>query len=152
MLEYEHKHWSSGKNYLAGIDEAGRGPLAGPVVSAAVILPQGIEITPGSDQSLSDMILGGDVDCGLTALPPKPIREGRVIFLSVCHSFRGIFDDSLRTTNVVRTKLCAKLINTEQLVDLARQAICEGIDLGSVYVGITIRGLGWGGLGTLPLL
>ena len=31
MLAYEHKHWSSGKEYLAGIDEAGRGLLAGPV-------------------------------------------------------------------------------------------------------------------------
>ena len=50
MLEYEHKHWSSGKEYLAGIDEAGRGPLAGPVVSAAVILPQDIEL-PGVNDS-----------------------------------------------------------------------------------------------------
>ena len=50
MLEYEHKHWSSGKKYLAGIDEAGRGPLAGPVVSAAVILPQDIEL-PGVNDS-----------------------------------------------------------------------------------------------------
>ena len=37
MLEFEQKHWLSGKEYIAGIDEAGRGPLAGPVVSAAVI-------------------------------------------------------------------------------------------------------------------
>ena len=36
MLEFEQKHWSSGKQHIAGIDEAGRGPLAGPVVAAAV--------------------------------------------------------------------------------------------------------------------
>ena len=36
MLQYEKKYWQSGKKYLAGIDEAGRGPLAGPVAAAAV--------------------------------------------------------------------------------------------------------------------
>ena len=50
MLQYEQKYWQSGKKYLAGIDEAGRGPLAGPVVSAAVILPQDIEL-PGVKDS-----------------------------------------------------------------------------------------------------
>ena len=34
----------NGYNLIAGIDEAGRGPLAGPVVAAAVILPHGIEL------------------------------------------------------------------------------------------------------------
>ena len=37
MLKFEFKHWDNGKKYIAGVDEAGRGPLAGPVVSAAVI-------------------------------------------------------------------------------------------------------------------
>ncbi|UOQ93204.1 ribonuclease HII [Halobacillus shinanisalinarum] len=39
MLSFEKKAKSSGKILIAGIDEAGRGPLAGPVVAAAVILP-----------------------------------------------------------------------------------------------------------------
>lgn len=38
MLDYEHKFESQGYKIIAGVDEAGRGPLAGPVVSAAVIL------------------------------------------------------------------------------------------------------------------
>ena len=33
--------WSSGVEWIAGVDEAGVGPLAGPVVAAAVILPAG---------------------------------------------------------------------------------------------------------------
>jgi len=36
-LDIEKKHWADGKNIIAGIDEAGRGPLAGPVVAAATI-------------------------------------------------------------------------------------------------------------------
>lgn len=39
MLEYERMLQESGAKYIAGIDEAGRGPLAGPVVVAGVIMP-----------------------------------------------------------------------------------------------------------------
>lgn len=39
MLEYENKLLSQGKKLIAGIDEAGRGPLAGPVCVAIVIMP-----------------------------------------------------------------------------------------------------------------
>lgn len=40
MQSYERAFREQGKGYIAGIDEVGRGPLAGPVVSAAVILPE----------------------------------------------------------------------------------------------------------------
>lgn len=40
-LEFENALQSEGYEYIAGIDEAGRGPLAGPVSAAAVILPSG---------------------------------------------------------------------------------------------------------------
>lgn len=39
MLEYELQMQQSGAHYIAGVDEAGRGPLAGPVVIASVIMP-----------------------------------------------------------------------------------------------------------------
>ena len=44
MLEIENKYWSKGFKYVAGIDEAGRGPLAGPVVAACVIFNKGDRI------------------------------------------------------------------------------------------------------------
>lgn len=40
---FERELISRGRTYIAGVDEAGRGPLAGPVVSAAVILPPGFQ-------------------------------------------------------------------------------------------------------------
>lgn len=40
MKEYEDELYKQGINYIAGIDEVGRGPLIGPVVTAAVILPK----------------------------------------------------------------------------------------------------------------
>ncbi len=39
-LRYEKKAYENGASIIAGIDEAGRGPLAGPVVAAAVVLPR----------------------------------------------------------------------------------------------------------------
>ena len=41
LLRFERDLWRSGVHAVAGVDEAGRGPLAGPVVAAAVILPEG---------------------------------------------------------------------------------------------------------------
>jgi ribonuclease HII len=41
---YEQAANASGFKYICGVDEAGRGPLAGPVCAAAVILPEGCEI------------------------------------------------------------------------------------------------------------
>ncbi|WP_080874773.1 ribonuclease HII [Oceanobacillus timonensis] len=40
MQQYERKAYSNGAKWIAGVDEVGRGPLAGPVVAAAVILPE----------------------------------------------------------------------------------------------------------------
>ena len=46
MLEYtiEQELWCEGYQLVCGVDEAGRGPLCGPVVAAAVILPRGLYI------------------------------------------------------------------------------------------------------------
>ena len=39
-LEYERKYYLEGCNFIAGVDEVGRGPLSGPVVCCAVIMPK----------------------------------------------------------------------------------------------------------------
>ncbi len=50
MWEIENSHFSKGIKLICGVDEAGRGPLAGPVCAAAVILPPNVEI-PGLNDS-----------------------------------------------------------------------------------------------------
>lgn len=48
-LQLERELWKNGKEYVAGVDEVGRGPLAGPVVTAAVILPHDFSLYEVND-------------------------------------------------------------------------------------------------------
>ena len=48
-LLYENQAYEKGCQYVCGVDEAGRGPLAGPVCAAAVILPKGLVIDGVND-------------------------------------------------------------------------------------------------------
>ena len=68
MLDYnfERSLWRSGKRLVAGVDEAGRGPLAGPVVAAAVIFPEEVwikgvddskKLSPDKREQLFELIL-----------------------------------------------------------------------------------------------
>ena len=50
LWEIENTHFANGIEMICAVDEAGRGPLAGPVCAAAVILPKGLEI-PGLNDS-----------------------------------------------------------------------------------------------------
>ena len=50
LWEIENGYFAQGVTVICGVDEAGRGPLAGPVCAAAVILPKGLEI-PGLNDS-----------------------------------------------------------------------------------------------------
>jgi len=67
-LSYEARFWSRGLSRIVGVDEAGRGPLAGPVVAAAVILRPGKAIpgardskvlSPSKREELAKAILSG---------------------------------------------------------------------------------------------
>jgi len=49
LLEYERGYWSRGISGIAGVDEVGRGPLAGPVVAAAVVLAPGTFVEGAAD-------------------------------------------------------------------------------------------------------
>src|SRR3954470_17813011 len=54
MLNFERVLWRSGVRWVAGVDEVGAGPLAGPVVAAAVVFPPGTEIDGVDDSKKLD--------------------------------------------------------------------------------------------------
>ena len=83
-LEYENLAYADGFEVVCGIDEAGRGPLAGPVYAAAVILPKG-HIVEGVNDSkkisekkrdmLYDKIIEECVDYSIGVATEKEIDE-----------------------------------------------------------------------------
>ena len=88
-LAYEHRLWAAGYGRVAGLDEAGRGAWAGPVVAAAVVLPlddpglfqhlYGVrdskELTAARPESLLETICRHAVAWAVGAVPPAEIDE-----------------------------------------------------------------------------
>ena len=88
MLEYEKKYWSNGNEYVAGIDEAGRGPLAGPVVASAVIFPDNIDLPEVTDskklsekkrERLFDEIISNALSFGIGIVHEDEIDEKNIL-------------------------------------------------------------------------
>lgn len=83
-LVIERDLWRNGIPYIAGIDEVGRGPLAGPVVSAAVILPHNFNLIDVNDskklsaskrETLYVEILATAVSVGISVINNQIIDE-----------------------------------------------------------------------------
>ncbi|HEX2094540.1 MAG TPA: ribonuclease HII [Longimicrobiaceae bacterium] len=81
-LSIERGFWSRGVSVLAGVDEAGRGPLAGPVVAAAVILPaercvagadDSKRLAPARQEELVEAICSACVAFGIGAASAREI-------------------------------------------------------------------------------
>jgi ribonuclease HII len=87
-LQYERTYWAKGLTYIAGVDEAGRGPLAGPVVAAAVIFKpntmlHGIndskELSSQMREGLFDEIQQQAVSVGVGIISHKTIDEINIL-------------------------------------------------------------------------
>jgi ribonuclease HII len=79
---------AQGYQWMAGVDEAGRGPLAGPVVAAAVIINPGDEIpgvrdskllTPGQREQLYQIITARALSWGVGIVGPRDIEKHNIL-------------------------------------------------------------------------
>lgn len=84
MLEYENELYDKGYKLICGIDEVGRGPLLGPVVTSAVILPVGYynpeikdskKLSEKKREKLFDIITKDAVSIGIGIVDEKKIDE-----------------------------------------------------------------------------
>lgn len=82
MLEYENALYEKGIELICGIDEVGRGPLLGPVVTAAVILPKGYynseikdskKLSEKKREKLYDIIMNDAISIGIGIVDEKEI-------------------------------------------------------------------------------
>lgn len=100
----ERPHWSAGLRRVAGVDEAGRGCLAGPVVAAAAILPPDADL-PGLDDSkkltperrdaLYDRIHAEALAVGVGACSPAEIDELNILWAAMEAMRRAVVDLAL---------------------------------------------------------
>ena len=88
LLEYERELYEQNIKLIAGVDEVGRGPLCGPVVAAACILPENYYIEGLNDSKklsekkrdkLFDVLLNDAVAYGIGIVEPKRIDEINIL-------------------------------------------------------------------------
>lgn len=89
-LLYERNFLSEGKKYVAGVDEVGRGPLAGPVVCCAVIMPlndndiiEGVDdskkLSESKREKLAALIREKAIAVSVAEVPPEEIDEINIL-------------------------------------------------------------------------
>ena len=100
-FEYEDKHYAEGYTAVCGCDEAGRGPLCGPVVAAAVILPrdtviEGLndskKLTEKKREALFDIIKEKAIAYAIAEASPEEIDEINILNASMLAMRRAVAD------------------------------------------------------------
>lgn len=118
MLKYERQLKEKGYNLIAGIDEVGRGPLAGSVMACSVILPEGLEIegvndskklTPKRREKLYDEIMDKAIGVGIGEVGPEIIDQINIKKATKLAMLKSIEN--------IKNKLGEKLIPDFLLID-----------------------------------
>ncbi len=140
-LEYENIKYAEGYTAVCGTDEAGRGPLCGPVVAAAVILPRDIEIEGLNDskkltekkrEKLFDVIKEKAVAYAIAEASPAEIDEINILNASMLAMRRAI--------EALPTKADFALIdgNCSRGFDIPTQTIVKGDAISSSIAAASI--------------
>jgi ribonuclease HII len=128
--EFEKEALSRGFSYPVGIDEAGRGPLAGPVIAAAVYLPshlqiEGIrdskELSPKKRRKLYEILLQSkEIDYAIGVSSPQEIDEINIL--------QATFQAMKEAVRKLKGKPDFLLIDGNQgpLVEMKKQCVVQG--------------------------
>lgn len=110
LLYYERILWRKGLLFVAGVDEAGRGPLSGPVFAAAVIFPQEIQIKGINDskklsstqrEELFDIIFEKAASVGIGRAEHSEIDEINILQATYLAMNRALNDLSIKPQHVL---------------------------------------------------
>lgn len=114
-LKHENALRKTGLQFIAGIDEAGRGPLAGPVVAAAVILPPGFRLGPIDDSKKLTAALREELYAALTARP------------DICWAVSVVGHEEIDRINIHRATHEAMRRAVGALATLPQHALIDGL-------------------------
>ncbi|MBW3535769.1 MAG: ribonuclease HII [Gemmatimonadetes bacterium] len=121
LLSYERGCWSRGLCRIAGVDEVGRGPLAGPVVAAAVVLRRDVTV-PGADDSKR---------------LPAALRErlfGEIMERAAAVGIGAASVKEIDRTDILRATVTAMARALESLAEPPDHVVVDGLP---------VPGLGW---------
>jgi len=111
-LEYEKRIWAKGR-IPAGVDEAGRGPLAGPVVAAAVVLPD-------------DCIIDGLDDSKKLSHSRRVTIYQEIRSIAICYAVGIVEPEEIDRVNILRAALLAMEISVKKLTTKPDYLLIDG--------------------------
>ena len=145
MKEYENELYSKGINYIAGIDEVGRGPLVGPVVTAAVILPKDFyderindskKLTEKKRELLYDVIMENAISVGIGMSSEKVIDK-----INILEATKKAMLEAINNLNVKPEYLLIDAVKLDadipQLSIIKGDAKSESIAAASIIAKVT---------------
>ena len=145
MLAYEREAMSSGYRLIAGIDEVGRGPLAGPVVSAAVILQElymleGLDdskkLAPRTRERLSESISRDAVAWGVGVSDSEEIDEINILNATIASMERALSALAPQPDFLLVDALSLHNVNIEQNAIIKGDSLSLSIAAASVMAKV----------------
>jgi len=146
MLLYERDFWNKGFKYIAGLDEAGRGPLAGPVVAATVIFSKGIfipmiddskKLTAETRECLFDIILKEVLDYGIGISEVEEIDRINIYQASLLAMERAMNNLSVRPQHLLVDGRAFTDVPIPYTTIVKGDSLCYSIAAASILAKVT---------------
>lgn len=145
LLSFEERLWSRRKNYIAGVDEAGRGPLAGPVVAAAVIFPKGIfisgindskKLSPNEREYLFQIIQSKATAIGIGIVDEKVIDEINILQSTFKAMQLAVSDLIIKPQHILVDGRANPLFTQKQTAIIGGDRLCFSIAAASIVAKV----------------
>ena len=145
LKQFEHKYEDSYK-YIAGIDEVGRGPLAGPVVTACVILPRDEEIlyindskklTPAKREELYEIIMEKAVSVGIGVNSEARIDEINILQATYEAMRQAIAESQVQPDLLLNDAVTIPGVDIKQVAIIKGDAKSVSIGAASIIAKVT---------------
>lgn len=146
LLKYENELYEKGITLIAGVDEAGRGPLVGPVVAGAVILPKNYKLEGLNDskkltekkrEEYFEILKRDAISIGVGIVTPKEIDEINILEASRKAMYEAINNLSVKPEFILSDAMKLNDIDTPSLPIIHGDALSLSIAAGSVVAKVT---------------